>query len=150
MTLVVAMLAMVLVAAGSALAQEAAAPGPGRPGGPSVDNLGLEGITVTSTTLDKKTKEVTVSGTVTCSSPLSVFVQSSVRQDVGRFNTVWGMGGTEVACDGETPFSLTISPFKGRFGGGSAEVFAGAFASTELGLDAAETDPIDTKLSPSR
>ena len=148
LAILVAMLAMALTTAIPALAQEAAAGGPGGPGGP--DDLGLESINITSTTIDPKTKEVTVSGTVTCSSPLDVFVQSNVRQDVGRFNTIQGFGGTEVACDGETPLSLKVSPFEGRFGGGGAEVSAGAFAFNELGSDAAEVGPIDTKLTPSR
>jgi hypothetical protein len=140
LAVLVAMLAMALVAAVPALA----APGPGD------SDLGLDGITVTSTTIDSKTKELTVSGTVTCSEPLSVFVQGSVRQDVGRFNTVQGFGWTEVACEGETPFSFTVSTFEGRFGGGSATVNADAFACNEFGCDSAEVGPISTKLTPSR
>ncbi len=144
MAVLVAMLAMALVAAVPALAQSTAEHGPGD------SDLGLDGITVTSTTIDSKTKELTVSGTVTCSEPLSVFVEASVRQDVGRFNTVQGFGGTEVACEGETPFSFTVSTFEGRFGGGSATVDAGAFACNEFDCDSVEVGPISTKLTPSR
>ena len=147
LALLVAMLAMALATAVPGLAESTAAPGPGD------SDLGLEGITVTSITLDKKTGQVVVSGTVTCTEPLSVSVQGSVRQDVGRFNTVQGFGGTEVLCDGETPFGFTVSPFEGRFGGGRATVEAAAFAfddSDEFGIDFAETGPINTKLTPSR
>ncbi len=141
LAVLVAMLAMPLVTAVPALA----APGPGD------SDLGLDDITVTSTTIDSKTKELTVSGTVTCSEPLSVFVEASVRQDVGRFNTVHGGGGTEVACDGETAFSLTASTFEGSFGGGSATVDADAIAcNDEFDCDFAEVGPISTKLTPSR
>ncbi|MDP9486713.1 MAG: hypothetical protein M3Q49_13175, partial [Actinomycetota bacterium] len=71
--------------------------------------------------------------------------------DVGRFNTVHGGGGTEVACDGETAFSLTASTFEGSFGGGSATVNADAFACNyEIGCDSAEFGPISPKLTPSR
>ena len=142
--LLMAMLAMVLAVAAPALAESTAAPGPG-----DVD-LGLEGVAVTSTTPNKATGEVVISGTVTCSEPQSVFVQGSVRQDVGRFNTVQGFGGTEVFCQGQTPFSFSVSPFEGRFGGGQATVSASAFACDEFGCDSAEAGPIDTKLRPSR
>ena len=136
--MLVAMLAMVLVAAVPALAESFVEP--------ADSDLGLDGITVTSTTLDKKTKQVIVSGTVTCSSPISVFVDSFVRQDVGRFNTVEGFGGTEILCDGETPFSLAVSSFEGRFGGGNATVFADAFTCDEFGCDSAQVGPMSTKL----
>jgi hypothetical protein len=73
-----------------------------------------------------KTGAATVTGTVTCSSPAEVFVDVSAGQRAGRVN-VLGFGFTEVACDGEATWTVSLEPFNGRFVGGKLDVQAFAF-----------------------
>jgi len=68
----------------------------------------------------------TISGTVTCSSPVFVVVQGQVTQRVGRINIV-GEFFTFVFCDGETAWQATLQSPDGKFAGGRVTVDAFAF-----------------------
>lgn len=141
-----AMLATALATAVPALASEPGGPGPGP------KDLGLDSIAVSSATLEKKTKRVVVEGTVSCSEPLRVSLHSAVRQDVGRSSRlVEASGGSEILCDGETPFRFAVASERGRLRAGGADVFAAAFAGDLAGgFDAAEVGPVRTILATPR
>jgi hypothetical protein len=99
-------------------------------GGGGAD-LGLEAVTITGGTITAKTAVVTLHGTISCSQDLTAFVWADVSQVVGRFNTIRGNGGQEIACaaaTGSASFAVTIFAEQGKFAPGSAQV--GAFADT--------------------
>lgn len=143
-----AVLAAALLATALVPATPAPASGPGDPG-PAPQDLGLEALAVKGAALsDPRTGEVVVAGTVTCAGPLHVLLHSSVRQGAGRGpHVVEASGGSEVFCDGETPFALAVSPEHGRLKAGDAEVFAG---DPSTGFDTAEVGPVRTALAPPR
>lgn len=74
-----------------------------------------------------RTGKATIRGTVTCSESTFVNLFGDLRQEVGRF-FIEGSFGTSFACNGETPWQVTVSGFNGRFAGGPAKVSANAFA----------------------
>src|SRR5262245_44222019 len=94
-------------------------------GGGSAD-LGLDGISITSTKVDGKTGIATVSGSITCSQDLSdVFVNAEIDQIVGRFHTLRGWGATSVDCnaaDGTAAWTIRIQPDQGKFANGRATI----------------------------
>ena len=115
-------LALVLGVAGPVLADTTG-------GGGSAD-LGLDGIAVTSASVNARTGIATVSGTVSCSQDFtgaSVFVE--LDQVVGRFHTLRGWGGASVDClaaDGSGEWTMTIQPDQGKFANGRATITASA------------------------
>lgn len=72
-----------------------------------------------------KTGEATIHGTVTCSSPTTVALDSYLRQRAGRVY-IYGYGYSEVECDGSATFEVTTIDTSGLFAGGKvdAQVFA--------------------------
>ncbi len=106
-------------------------------------NFGIDAVGITSATRTTLGR-VVVKGTVTCSKTTSgVQVFASVQQVAGRTNTVYGETGYSeggyggggygqniptIRCVAGTkvPFSLTITPYNGKFVGGDALVRANA------------------------
>ncbi len=98
-------------------------------------NFGIDAVGITSATRISLGR-VTVKGTVTCSKTTSgVQVGASVRQVAGRTNSVYGESGYSeysgengptIRCVAGTkvPFSMTITPYSGKFVGGNALVSA--------------------------
>lgn len=77
---------------------------------------------------DSKTGAATIRGTVTCDSADFAGLIVDVSQRVGR-GSVLGSGDVEIVCDGTArPFSVTITPFNGKFAGGKAATVTLAFA----------------------
>jgi len=82
------------------------------------------GVTVDPTAPVSRTGVVTLTGTVTCDSPMYVYISGQLRQSVGRktllqayfYSYPWCSGGT-------TPWSATVASSNGVFGGGKAEVY---------------------------
>jgi len=105
-------------------------------GGRGSADLGLEGIAISSTAVNK-TGTATVNGTITCSQDVQgAFVVVEIDQVVGRFHTLRGWGGTAVDCSastGSAPWTLTVQPDAGKFAGGRATL--GAFAEVDLCTD---------------
>ena len=92
-------------------------------------NLGIDAVGITSATRITLGRAV-VKGTVTCSKTTSgVQVGAFVQQPAGRTNTVYGEGYRTIRCVAGTkvPFSLTVTPYNGKFVGGNALVGAGAY-----------------------
>jgi len=105
-------------------------------------DFGIQATTITSATRISLGR-VVVKGTVTCSKTTSgVWVGASVRQVAGRTNTIYGQTGYSedgyyeggrniptIRCVAGTkvPFSLTITPYSGKFVGGNALVSADAY-----------------------
>lgn len=85
------------------------------------------------------TKEgtATLRGTVSCSGPAEVQLFASLQQRAGRA-TISGFGFDFVACDGETPWSLTVIGENGIFAGGNAAAFVEAFAPSDDAFASAE------------
>jgi hypothetical protein len=78
-------------------------------------------------TFDMKAGTAAVSGTVTCSRPVTMHLQIQMTQPVGRVSTI--IAGTilwEFSCDGTTPWSVTLTPQSGKFAGGPATVTVSA------------------------
>ena len=111
-------------------------------------NHGVDAVGVTSATRISLGR-VVVKGTVACSKTTSgVWIGASVQQVAGRTNTIYGESGYSenyggggpggggdfptIRCVAGTkvPFSLTITPFYGKFVGGSALVSAIAYKET--------------------
>jgi hypothetical protein len=75
-----------------------------------------------------RTWRATIRGTVTCSRPAFVnLFGGEVKQGVGRF-LIHGYFDTFLACDGETPWQVTVSSEDGRFAGGPVKASANVFA----------------------
>jgi hypothetical protein len=84
-----------------------------------------------------RTGAATVTGTVTCSSPAEVFVDVSASQRAGRVN-VLAFAFTEVTCDGEATWTVSLEAINGRFVGGKLNVDAFAFGFAGSQQDEAE------------
>jgi hypothetical protein len=86
-------------------------------------------VTFDQTTVDPRTGEVTLSGTITCSEPALVDVFGELRQQVGRIFTVRGFVGVFVECPGPegTTFTVTVTADQGRFVPGPARLTAVVF-----------------------
>lgn len=73
-------------------------------------------------TVVPRTGEATISGTVVCSEPGSVYVEAELRQRAGR-TIISGYGFTEVECSTEpTSFTISVVGSNGRFVGGKATI----------------------------
>jgi hypothetical protein len=86
------------------------------------------GLTISPTgSVNAKTGEATISGTITCAEPVSGTVDGFIRQRAGR---VFLDGGffTFFECDGVTSWEVQVVADNGLFKGGSVEVTANAFA----------------------
>src|SRR2546423_4226431 len=123
-------------------------------GGGGNADLGLNAITITKTTVAGRTGAVTVTGSVDCSQDVNGYVDISVSQVVGRLNTIYGEGYTEFQClaaNGSAPFSLSVSPYSGKFAGGSATIagYAEAFVCTDVECfkDSVSVGPTSVRLS---
>jgi Neocarzinostatin family len=64
---------------------------------------------------------VKITGIVTCSLPVDVYLQVGAIQRAGRV-LLHAYGFAEIPCDGPTQYSLTASPYDGIFRGGDASV----------------------------
>jgi hypothetical protein len=84
-----------------------------------------------------KTGVVTLRGTVTCSSPTFVGVETYIEQRKGRV-FIQGGGFTGVFCEGETPFEITVTGFNGLFTAGDVQMSAFAYACDEFSCSFAD------------
>jgi hypothetical protein len=101
------------------------------PGGNLVFNVNVSvnlGLTINpSGSVDAKTGVATIRGTVSCSEPVSGFVQGTVQQRIGRTLYTGGFF-TFFDCDGVTPWQVQVVADNGLFAGGQAQVSATALA----------------------
>lgn len=83
-------------------------------------------FTIDQTTVNPRTGEVTLTGTVTCPWPVTVGINGWLDQQIGPNRTVQGSFSQNVACPGPegTTFSITITPDEGRFIPGEAHLIA--------------------------
>jgi hypothetical protein len=77
--------------------------------------------------VDAKSGQATISGTITCSEPVSGTLDGQVQQRIGR-TLVTGGFFTFFECDGVTPWEVQVSSGNGLFVGGRVQVVASAFA----------------------
>ena len=93
-------------------------------------------VTQDSATVDPRTGEVTISGTVTCSAPLEAQVYGGVNQPVGRTDSVEGFGYGAFYCDKDgQPYSFSLFPYRGRFAPGRAVITVDAYVCNEFTCD---------------
>jgi hypothetical protein len=86
------------------------------------------GLTINpSGSVNASTGEATISGTVTCSEPVSGTLDGSVQQRIGRA-LLRGFFFTFFECDGVTPWQVQVVADNGLFVGGRVQVSASAFA----------------------
>lgn len=101
------------------------------PGGTLVFNVDVSlnlGLTIDpSASVNAKTGEVTIRGTITCAEPASGTLDGSVQQRIGR-TLLRGFFFTFFECDGVTPWQVQVVADNGLFAGGQAGVSASAFA----------------------
>jgi hypothetical protein len=84
--------------------------------------------------LNPRTGEVTLGGTITCSLPATGFASASASQEGGRFLAI-GFGGSDVACDEETSrWSVTIVPETAKFQNGELFAYAEVLVFPEDGI----------------
>ena len=94
-------------------------------------SMRVEGVLAIDVRIDRRgtftpsTGAATVTGVVDCSVPASAGVFLSLRQRAGR-TFINGFSSASFACDGPTPFALTVVDPGGLFAGGTAEVVASA------------------------
>jgi hypothetical protein len=69
----------------------------------------------------------TIKGSVTCTGGDFVFLESDLRQNVGRV-TITGSGFAELPCDGTYRWSIDVFGDNGRFGGGKVATVDFSFA----------------------
>jgi hypothetical protein len=122
-------------------------------GGSNAD-LGLDGVTISTTSIVGRTGLVTVAGRVECSQDVDAYVWAEVSQVVGRTSTISGGNATEVQClaaDGSAGFSLSFYAWSGKFAGGQARVQGGAETAVcteeECFFDAVAFGPTNVRLS---
>ena len=95
-------------------------------------------LTIDQATVDPRTGEVTLTGTVTCSAPVTVGINGWLDQQIGHNLTVQGSFSQNVDCPGPegAMFSIAITPDEGRFIPGEAHLIArmaGCMYNPELG-----------------
>jgi hypothetical protein len=73
------------------------------------------------------TGAATIRGSVTCTGGDFVFLETDLRQNVGRV-TITGSGTTELPCDGTYRWSIDVLGDNGRFAGGKAATVNVSFA----------------------
>jgi hypothetical protein len=69
----------------------------------------------------------TISGSVTCTGGDFVFLETDLRQNVGRV-AITGSGSTELPCDGTYRWSIDVLGDNGRFAGGKVATVQFSFA----------------------
>jgi hypothetical protein len=123
-------------------------------GGGSNADLGLDGVTISGTSVVGRTGLVTVAGRISCSQDVDAYVWIELSQVVGRTSTISGGDATEVQClaaDGSADFSLSFYAWSGRFAGGNARIqgFAETYACTEEDClyDTVSFGPTNVRLS---
>jgi HYR domain len=86
-------------------------------------------VTVNSQgTVSPQTGVAAISGTVTCSRPISVNLGGTLKQLFAKRVTISGAFSTQVDCTApSTGWSATVTGDNGRFGAGSADVTVNAF-----------------------
>ena len=104
------------------------------PGGNA--DLGLDGVTITATTVLPRTSLVTITGQIQCSADLDAFVWVDVNQVAGRHWTIQGGAETQVGClaaDGSAAFQVSFYASNGKFvpGRSRLEGFAETGSCTE-------------------
>ena len=92
---------------------------------------------------------VTLSGTVTCSTPAFVSLFGDTRQPAGRA-IIRGFFGTFFECDGETPWTASYSGENGRIVGGRLQADVFADASSPFGDFAFDSQSLIVRLHGSR
>jgi hypothetical protein len=114
-----------------AAAPVAADTGPG-PEDPPPQEIVLQ-LTIDSTgSVNGRTGQAVIRGTVTCDVPAVAWVGGEVRQQVGRLHTIHGWFGTEVPCSATpTAWSAIARGDQGKFAGGPVSVDAWSEAFTE-------------------
>jgi hypothetical protein len=87
-------------------------------------------VTIESATIQPKTGEVTLVGTVTCAQPSDVEIWGELSQNIGRKTIVTGFFGFFTYCAGPdgTDFSATVTPYANRFTPGTATLLGYASA----------------------
>jgi len=108
-------------------------------------------LTIESATVNPRTGEVIISGTVTCSEPATAFVNISVTQPVGRLKSVQGFANTSLPCD-EDGESYTTSAFasSGTFKPGNAVLQGLLTACDPFGCGQEITPPQAISLRPQK
>lgn len=91
-------------------------------------------LAVDPTGTASRTGVATISGTITCSGPAEVFIDTTLRQRVGR-RSIDGFGSTVVACDGSTSWSMEVASSNGKYAGGRADAQVFAFAPDDESFD---------------
>ena len=92
------------------------------PSGPNVEPGGPLPISV-----DRAAPEPgTVTGTVTCDTPTSLYLDVQGTQKVGR-HLIDAYGWTELSCDGATSFAVPVESYNGRLSGGPLDVVVYAY-----------------------
>ncbi len=87
------------------------------------------GIALDPTGTATRAGSATVSGTVTCNSPASVYVSGALTQKVTRFALASGHFSKQVACTGTTAWQATVGPETSvPFGPGAAQLSVDANA----------------------
>jgi hypothetical protein len=122
-------------------------------GGSNAD-LGLDGVTISKTSVAGRTGLVTVAGRISCSQDIDAYVYVDLSQVVGRISTISGGGATEVEClaaDGSADFSLSFYAWSGKFAGGQARLQGVAETAVcteeECQFDAIAFGPTNVRLS---
>lgn len=92
-------------------------------------------LTITGTTVDSQTGQVTITGTVTCTEPSSYNVSIRATQYVGRTTAISGSNYTSGTCAGPqgSTFTTVLYGTNGRFGPGQAQIDAYASGCTGYG-----------------
>jgi hypothetical protein len=80
-----------------------------------------------SGSVNAKTGEATIRGTVSCAEPASGIMDGSVQQRIGR-TLITGFFFTEFECDGVTPWQVQVRADNGLFTGGQVQVSVAALA----------------------
>ena len=80
-------------------------------------------------TIDPRTGQVTLSGTISCSEPAFVDIFGELHQQVGRIFTVSGFFGVRVQCPGPEgiTYAVPVTPYQGRLTPGPARLTGSVF-----------------------
>jgi hypothetical protein len=123
-------------------------------GGGNNADLGLDAVTISTTSVAGRTGLVSVTGSVSCSQDVSAYVWVDLSQVVGRLYTISGGGDTAVECraaDGSAQFSVSFYAWSGKFAGGQARIqgFAQTYACSgeDCLYDTVSFGPTNVRLS---
>jgi hypothetical protein len=108
-------------------------------------------VSIDQATVNPRTGEVTLTGTVTCSERALVDIFGELCQQVGRIFTVRGFFDVFVECPGPegTTFSVTFASDQGRFTPGQARLIAfifGCVPDPEPGCVRTSFEQLDTTI----